>query len=124
MALVDDAHRHQHHAGANVEGTREQKVDVGLFEFQFARFLEPFDEGMRDLKFTNEANAVAIAMRDQQDKSMEVQLAVKKLGLVVVRFHVARQQGPGLLRGRRRRRGLGQRRAGQSGGEDDSCDNS
>ena len=57
VALVDDAHRHEQHAGAEVEGPRQQEVDVGLLEFEFAGLFEPLDEGVLELELADEADA-------------------------------------------------------------------
>ena len=59
VALVDDADRHQQHAGADVEAARQQEVDVGLFELELAGFLEALDERVLELELADEADAVA-----------------------------------------------------------------
>ena len=55
---------------------RQQEIDVGLFELELAGFFEPFDERVLELQLADEADAVAEAMRDQQDEAVEVEAAV------------------------------------------------
>ena len=58
VPLVDDADRHQQHAGADVERARQQEVDVGLLELELAGFLEALDEGVLELQLADEADAI------------------------------------------------------------------
>ena len=102
VALVDDADRHQHHAGAHVEPPREQEIDVRLFELELAAFLEPFDERVLQLQLADEPDAIAEAVRDEQHEAVKIETAVLELGLVEVEVHVAGQRRA--RRGRRRRR--------------------
>ena len=50
VTLVDDADRHQQHAGAQVERRLDQDVDVGLLELELAGLFEPFDERVFELR--------------------------------------------------------------------------
>ena len=59
VALVEDADRHQQHAGAHVEAAGQQEVDIRLFELELAAFLEPLDEGVLQLELTDEADVRA-----------------------------------------------------------------
>ncbi len=59
VALVDDADRHQQHAGPDVERARQQEVDIGLLELQLAGLLEALDERVLELELADEADAVA-----------------------------------------------------------------
>ncbi len=52
---------HQQHAGADVEGAREEKVEIRLFELELARFFEAFDERVLELELADEAQPVAEA---------------------------------------------------------------
>ncbi len=91
VALVEDADRHQQHAGAHVEAARQQEVDVGLFQFQFAALFQALDERVLELEFTDEADLRGELVRHEQHEAVEVQPAVRALELVVVEVHVARQ---------------------------------
>jgi hypothetical protein len=102
MPLVDDADRHQHHAGAHVEAAREQKVHIGLFELELALLFASLDERVLDFHLAHEADAIAERVGDQQHEAVEIERAVGELGLVVMEVHVAREIRPWRARGRRR----------------------
>ena len=72
---------------------RQQEVDVGLFELELAALLEPLDERVLELELADEADPVGELVRDEQHEAVEVERAVRELGLVVVEVHVARQSG-------------------------------
>ena len=73
VTLVDDAHRHEQHARAEVERRLQQDVDVGLLELQLAGVFQPLDERVFDLELTDEAQAVREAVAEQQDEAVEVE---------------------------------------------------
>ena len=105
MTLVDDADRHQQHAGADVEAARQQEVHVRLFQFELAGFFEAFDQGVFELDLAHEADAIAELVRDEQDEAVEVEAAVLLFDLVEMEVHVARDVRGALGgRGRSRRR--------------------
>ena len=114
VPLVDDADRHEQHAGAHVEAARQQEVEICLLQLELAGLLEPFDERVLELELADESNAVAEAMRDQQHEAMEVEAPVFEFGLVEMEIHVARD-GCRPLGGRRRRRRLRRLRIGVRG---------
>ena len=91
VTLVEDADRHQQHAGAHVEAARQQEVDVGLFELQLAALLEALDERVLELELADEADLRRELVRHEQHEAVEVQPPVRALELVVVEVHVARQ---------------------------------
>ncbi|MEO5819601.1 MAG: hypothetical protein ABIT71_03790 [Vicinamibacteraceae bacterium] len=91
VAFVEDADRHQQHAGPDVEAPGEQEVDVRLFQLEFAALLEPLDESVLELQLTDEPDARRKLVRHEQDEAMEVEPAVGPLRLVVVEVHVAGQ---------------------------------
>ena len=98
VPLVDDADRHQQHAGPDVEAAREQEVEIGLLELELAGLLESLDEGVLQLELADEADAVGEPVGDEQHEAVEVELGVLVVDVVEVEVHVARQPG-------RRRRG-------------------
>ena len=102
VPLVDDADRHQHHPGADVERSIEQEVDVRLFELELAGFLEPLDERVFQLELADEADARRERVRDEQDEAMEVETGVRELRLVEVEVHVAGEVRPRSLAACRR----------------------
>ena len=102
MPFVDDADRHEHHPGADVERAADEKVEIRLFQLELAARFEALDERMLELDLADEADAIAEAMGHEQDEAMEIDRAVVELGLREVHVHVAREP-----RGRGRRRGLG-----------------
>ena len=71
---------------------RQQEIDVGLLELQLARVLEPLDQRVFELELADEPDAIAEAMRDQQDEAMEVEAPVFEFELVEVEVHVARDR--------------------------------
>ena len=73
MALVDDANGDQQHAGAEVQGRRQQDVEVGLFELQFPRFLEPLHHRMFEFEFAYKPQSRIEVVRDEQYEAMEIQ---------------------------------------------------
>ena len=99
VPLVDDADRHEQHAGAHVEAARQQEVDICLLQLELARLFQPFDQCMLELELADESNAVAEAMRDQQHEAVEVETAVFEFALVEMEIHVARD-GCRAFRGR------------------------
>ena len=107
VPLVDDPHRHEQHPGSQVEAARHQEVDVRLFQFDGALFLETFDNGMLQLQFRDEANAGREGVAEDQDKAVEIQLPVARLGLVEMEIHVARHRTGDAIR--TVGRGLGRR---------------
>ena len=111
MPLVDDADRHEQHAGAHVEAARQQEVEICLLQLELAGLFQPFDQRMLELELADESNAVAEAMRDQQHEAVEVETAVFEFALVEMEIHVARD-GCRPFRGRRRRRRLRRLRIG------------
>ena len=68
---------------------RDQEIQIGLFELQLARFLEPLDEGVLELELADEADAVGEAMAEQQDEPVEVEDGRPAVGPVQVHLHVA-----------------------------------
>ncbi len=126
VALVDDADRYQHHPCAHVEAARQQKIDVGLFELELSGFFEPFDQRVLELQLADETDAVAEAMRDQQDEAVKVETPVREFLLVEMEVHVARDRRRALGRwgrwrlassARRRRAGAGRGRGTRRAGE-------
>ena len=89
VALVDDPHRNQEHAGPDVERPREQEIDVGLFQLDFALFFEPFDERVFQFELRNKANPRREAVIHDEDEPMEVEHAGGGLFFVEVKVHVA-----------------------------------
>ena len=59
VPFVDDAHRHEQHAGADIEAPRQQEVDVGLFQFELARLFEAFDERVLELELRRRSGCAA-----------------------------------------------------------------
>ena len=59
VPLVDDAHRHEHHAGPHVEGARDEEIEIRLFELELAGLFEALDHGVLDLHLADEAQAIA-----------------------------------------------------------------
>ena len=59
VPLVDDADRHQQHAGPEVQLPVTQKIQVGLLQLELAAFLESFDKGVLEFQLTDEADPVA-----------------------------------------------------------------
>jgi hypothetical protein len=120
VAFVDDADGHQHHARTHVQPPRQQEVDVRLFQFQLARLLQSFDEGVLEFQLADETNAFAELMAEEQDEPMEVDYGRAALGPVDVHFHVAGERAGaraavgGLLRPGRAGRKRRQRRKHQS----------
>ena len=94
MTLVDDAHRHQQHARAHVERTRQQEIDVRLFELELAAFFQSFDERVLQLELGDEANPRREAVIDDQHEAVEVEHAILGFAFVEMKVHVARD-GPG-----------------------------
>lgn len=56
VPLVDDAQGDEHHARADVERTRDQEIEIGLFELELAGLFEPFNEGVLELELTDETD--------------------------------------------------------------------
>ena len=99
VPLVDDAHRHEQHAGAHVERASDQEIEIRLLDLELTALLEALDDGVLDFDFADEPEPRVELVRDEQDEAVEVERAVPKLWLVEVELHVARQ--------RRRRGGRG-----------------
>ena len=57
----------------------EQEVEVGLFELELARFLEPLDERVFELELADEADARREAVVEQQHEAVEVEDGVLAL---------------------------------------------
>lgn len=94
VALVDDAKRHQEHARTQVEPARQQEVDVGLFELEFAPVrLKTLDKRVLQFQFADESHAARVLVGDEQDKPVEIEDAVGLGVLGVVDVHVAGDPG-------------------------------
>ena len=91
VALVDDAHRHEQLAGADVEPPVDQEVEVGLFELELAFVFTAFDNRVLELQLRDEPNPVRESMREEQHETAEVERAVRVLGLVELKVHVPGQ---------------------------------
>ena len=59
-----------------LNASREEEVDVRLFELELARFLEPLDERVLQLELADEPDAWRKAVVEKQDEAMEVEDAV------------------------------------------------
>ena len=79
VAFVEDADRHEHHAGADVERARQEKVEIRLLELQLAAALEALDERVLQLELADEADAIREPVRDEQHEAVEVDDAVLEL---------------------------------------------
>src|SRR5688572_14918935 len=102
VPFVDDAHRNEHHAGAQVESPVHHEVDVGLFNRDLATLFGAFDEGVLDLHFRPELQSIAEGVADHQHEPMEIGLSGQVLLFVEMDFHVARERRHTLARSRRR----------------------
>jgi len=100
VPLVDDANGNEHHPRPDVEGARQQEIEIGLLQRDFSPFLETLDDGVFDLEFPDEPDARREAVRHHQDKPVEVEDGILWLDLVVMDFHVARE-GSALCSGAR-----------------------
>ena len=89
VPLVDDTDRHQEHAGAEVHGARDEEIDIGLFQLDLARRLEPLDKRVLELQLRHKPDPIGEAVREQQHESMKVERRILVLHVVQVEIHVA-----------------------------------
>lgn len=105
VPLVDDADRHEQHASPDVKAARQQEVEVGLLQFEFAGLLEPSDQCVLQFQLADEADTVRELMSDEEDEAMEIELTVLQFGVRVVHLHIAgkgsRRRRAGRVLGRR-----------------------
>ena len=124
VAFVENAHRYQHHARANVETALDQKVDVRLLEFHLAGFFETLDKRVLQFELADKTDALREAVVEEQHKPVKIHARVEPLVLVEMEVHVSghgtrggRTRSGGGRAGRRRRlrlAGPGGERHGQA----------
>jgi len=103
MTLVENAHRHKHHARADVEAARDQKIQICLLKFQLAGFLEPLDKGVLQFQLADKTDPLREAVIEEQHEPMKIHPGVEALILVEMEIHVP-GNWTGLRRGLRRLR--------------------
>ena len=59
VPLVDDADRHEQHAGAEVQRGVHEEIEVRLLELQLAALFQPFDDGVLELELADEPQSIA-----------------------------------------------------------------
>ena len=89
VPLVDDPHRRKQHPRPEVEFRLHLEVQVRLFQLHLARFLGAFDEAVLELELPGEAQPLAEAMGEEQDKTVKIELRILLFGSVEVKIHVA-----------------------------------
>src|SRR5204863_9652815 len=89
MALIDDSDRGQDHAAADVEPRLYEKIDVRLFECDFALLLAAFDQCVLDFELAPELDSIRKTMSEQKHEAMKIRFARLTFVLVEMRLHIA-----------------------------------
>jgi hypothetical protein len=90
VPLVDDANRHEQHAGAEVQGGVNEEVQVRLLQLQLAALFQALDDRVFELELADEAQPLGEAVAEEQHEAMEVERGRGPVGRPVqMEVHVA-----------------------------------
>ena len=88
VSLIHNPHGGEHHPGPKTEVRIQDEIQVGLFQLQLAALLSPLDQGVLELQFSNETDAVVEVVSKEKHKTVEVEHGRIQVVMVDVHFHV------------------------------------